>query len=83
MGVEYDIGDVVAARGGASHSKRRRQGSCGRIVRRRCVVLWRIGRRSQLAGKVHVESTPLGALMGVEYDAGGVVVAARGGDPRS
>jgi len=47
------------------------------------VVLWRIGRRSQLAGKVHVESTPLGALMGVEYDAGGVVVAARGGDPRS
>ena len=51
MGVEYDSGGVLAARGGAPRSKRRRQGSCGRVVRRRCVVLWRTGRRSQLAGK--------------------------------
>ena len=59
VGVEYDIGGVVAAaRGGAPRSKRRRQGSCGRVVRRRCVVLWRTGHRSQLDGKVHVKSTP-------------------------
>ena len=57
--VECDIGGVVAAaRGGAPRSKRRRQGSCGRVVRRRCVVLWRTGHRSQLDGKVHVKSTP-------------------------
>ena len=76
-GVEYDIGGVVAARGG-TRSWRRRQGSCSRVVRRRCVVLWRKGRLTQLPGWVHVDITPLGALRGVEYDIGGVV-AARGG----
>ena len=41
------------------------------------MVLWRKGGLIQLPGWVHIESTPLDALMGVEYHIGGVV-AARG-----
>ena len=52
----WDIGGVVAARGG-TRSWRRRQGSCSRVVRRGCIVLWSTQRSPRVfatMGKTHL-----------------------------